>query len=335
MNNALECIVVILIIKGVNILSISGVEKIFSVNLRRILSNVLKLSECVNEIRLRAGQPLIVLIDNEECFLDCNGNIINTEENSYVVSVNEIRETMEYISNYSMYAYEEEIRHGYITVAGGHRIGICGKAVIENNTIKTLRYISFINIRIAHEIENCSNKIIGKIYKDSETIYNTLIISPPGRGKTTLLRDMVRNISNGFIYNEKPNGEKSIKYKGMNVGVADERSEIAACYLGIPQNNIGIRTDVIDGVPKASGIMMLIRTMSPKVIAVDEIGSIEDINAIRQGINCGCSFICTVHGENLDDVIRKPLLKDMINEDIFKRYIVINKDSKKERYNVL
>lgn len=316
-------------------MSISGVEKIFSINLRKILCNVFKMSERVNEIRLRAGQPLIVLIDNEEWFLDCNGKIINSEENSYVVTVNEIRETMEYISNYSMYAYEEEIRQGYITVAGGHRIGICGKAVIENNSIKTLRYISFINIRIAHEIEKCSDKIIKKIYKDRRSIYNTLIISPPGSGKTTLLRDMVRNISNGFIYKENQNGEESIKYKGMNVGVADERSEIAACYLGIPQNNIGIRTDVIDGVPKALGIMMLIRTMSPKVIAVDEIGSLDDINAIRQGINCGCSFICTVHGENLDDVISKPVFKDMINENIFKRYIVINKDSKKERYNVL
>lgn len=126
---------------------------------------------------------------------------------------------------------------------------------------------------------------------------------------------MVRNISNGY------NGY----YRGLNIGIADERSEIAACYLGIPQNDVGIRTDVIDGIPKVAGIMMLIRTMSPKVIAVDEIGSKEDIKAIRQGINCGCRFICTVHGDDLEDVRSKPVLGDMIKEKYSRNiYLLIN-----------
>ncbi|MDY6329508.1 MAG: stage III sporulation protein AA [Lachnospiraceae bacterium] len=306
-------------------MSVTGIERIFSINLRKILCNVLNMADRINEIRLRAGQPLMVIIDNMERFVKLDGEIIANFENAYIVTVNEIRETMEYISNYSLYAYEEEMKQGYITVAGGHRIGICGKAIIENNTVKTLRYISFINIRIAHEIIGCSDRLIPKIYKDSESIYNTLIISPPGRGKTTLLRDLVRNISNGY------NGY----YRGLNIGIADERSEIAACYLGIPQNDVGIRTDVIDGIPKAAGIMMLIRTMSPKVIAVDEIGSKEDIKAIRQGINCGCRFICTVHGDDLEDVINKPVLGDMIKEKIFCKYIVIDKWDKSERYKLV
>ncbi|MDY2606489.1 MAG: stage III sporulation protein AA [Lachnospiraceae bacterium] len=305
-------------------MSVTGIERIFSINLRKILCNVLNMADRINEIRLRAGQPLMVISDNKERFVKSDGEITLTYENAYIVTVNEIRETMEYISNYSLYAYEEEMKQGYITVAGGHRIGICGKAIIENNTVKTLRYISFINIRIAHEIIGCSDRLIPKIYKDSESIYNTLIISPPGRGKTTLLRDLVRNISNGY------NGY----YRGLNIGIADERSEIAACYLGIPQNDVGIRTDVIDGIPKEIGIMMLIRTMSPNVIAVDEIGSKEDIKAIRQGINCGCRFICTVHGDDLEDIRNKPVLGDMIKEKIFRRYIVINKWDKAERYKV-
>lgn len=306
-------------------MSVTGIERIFSINLRKILCNVINKADRINEIRLRAGQPLMVIIDNMERFVNPDGEITLTYENAYIVTVNEIRETMEYISNYSIYAYEEEIKQGYITVAGGHRIGICGKAIIENNRVKTLRYISFINIRIAHEMIGCSDRLIPKIYKDRDSIYNTLIISPPGRGKTTLLRDMVRNISNGY------NGY----YRGLNIGIADERSEIAACYLGIPQNDVGIRTDVIDGIPKVAGIMMLIRTMSPKVIAVDEIGSKEDIKAIRQGINCGCRFICTVHGDDLEDVRSKPVFGDMIKEKIFQKYIFINKCNKAERYKLV
>lgn len=146
-------------------MSVTGIERIFSINLRKILCNVINKADRINEIRLRAGQPLMVIIDNMERFVNPDGEITLTYENAYIVTVNEIRETMEYISNYSIYAYEEEIKQGYITVAGGHRIGICGKAIIENNRVKTLRYISFINIRIAHEMIGCSDRLIPKSIK--------------------------------------------------------------------------------------------------------------------------------------------------------------------------
>jgi stage III sporulation protein AA len=142
---------------------------------------------------------------------------------------------------------------------------------------------------------------------------HTLIISPPCCGKTTLLRDIIRLISDG--------GKDRA---GLTVGVVDERSEIGACYMGVPQNDLGIRTDVLDCCPKAKGMLMLIRAMSPRVIAVDEVGSKEDIEAIEYVINCGCKLIATVHGNSLLDVKGKPLLKKLIEDKLFERYILLS-----------
>jgi stage III sporulation protein AA len=143
--------------------------------------------------------------------------------------------------------------------------------------------------------------------------YHTLIISPPRCGKTTLLRDVIRQLSDG---NEKR--------PGITVGVVDERSEIGACYMGIPQNELGIRTDVLDCCPKAKGMLMLIRSMSPRVIAVDEVGSVEDINAIEYVMNCGCKLIATVHGNSIEDIKNKPILGKLVEERLFERYVLLN-----------
>lgn len=302
----------------------NNVLNLFSIKLRNIISNSGIDFESLQEIRLRSGQPLILICGNREYFISKTGTITHKKENSFIVNVNEIRETMEYISNYSLYAFEEEIRQGFITVAGGHRIGICGRAVLEDGQLKTIKHISFINVRLAHEIKGCADNIMKYLYKTCDSVYNTLIISPPMSGKTTLLRDMIRNISNGTAEGE---GRESGGHKGLSVGLADERSEIAASYLGVPQNDVGIRTDVIDAMPKKYGIMMLVRTMSPNVIAVDEIGSLEDINSIMYGINCGCSFIGTIHGDSIDDVANKPALQILINEKLFERYLLLEKYS--------
>jgi stage III sporulation protein AA len=144
-------------------------------------------------------------------------------------------------------------------------------------------------------------------------MYHTLIISPPRCGKTTLLRDMIRQISDGNDY-----------VKGCSVGVVDERSELAGSYQGIPQNQMGIRTDVLDGCPKAEGMLMLIRSMSPQVIAVDEIGAPDEVQAIKYAMHCGCKMIATVHGESLEEIRRKPLLEQMISEQCFERYVVLS-----------
>lgn len=253
----------------------------------------------LQEMRLRVGYPVILLYAGEEKIL------------SLKVTERSIRETLDYVSNYSLYAYENELKQGFITIEGGHRVGMAGQVLIENGRVKNLKYISSLNIRVSHEIVGCADKLFPYITHNKQ-MYHTLIISPPRCGKTTLLRDMIRQISDGNEY-----------VKGCTVGVVDERSELAGCYQGIAQNHMGMRTDVLDGCPKAEGMLMLIRSMSPQVIAVDEIGAPEEVQAIKYAMHCGCKMIATVHGESLEEIQRKPLLEQMIREQCFERYVLL------------
>lgn len=288
--------------------------KIFSLKLREIFGNLQINFDELQEIRLRINCPLIINYRNREYFVSENGTLVTDPSLGLLITKNEIKETMEYISNYSLYAFEEEIRQGFITISGGHRIGISGKTIIQGNHIKGMKHISYINIRLAHQVKGCADKVMPYLINEkTRGIYHTLIISPPKCGKTTLLRDIIRQISNG-----------SYRFDGMNVGVVDERSEIGACYMGVPQNELGIRTDILDCCPKAKGMMMLIRSMSPQVIAVDEIGSKEDLEAINHVINCGCKLIATVHGSSLEDVKSKPILGELLQNRVFERYIVLS-----------
>lgn len=288
-------------------------KHILSLNLRRILGNAGLNYNKLQEVRLRCNQPLILYYDNQEFYSSEEQGLHKRLEQAYIVTHRDIHETMEYVSNYSFYAFEEEMKQGFITVAGGHRVGITGKVLMENGKIKNIQYVAGINIRFAHEVIGCGQQVFPYLLKGkdcSDGIYNALIISAPGAGKTTLLRDVIRMLSSGA--------------EGVTVGVVDERSEIAACYLGVPQNQVGIRTDVLDACPKAIGIPMLIRTMSPKVIAVDEIGGEKDVEAIRAGIYCGCAFIGTVHGTSFEELQRKPVYKKMLEQNLFQRYIVLS-----------
>ena len=263
--------------------------------------------ECVDfnhlqEIRLRVGYPIILFYKNKEQILPIKG----TERF--------VQETLDYASNYSLYAYENELRQGFITIEGGHRIGMAGQVIIEDKRIKNLRQISSLNVRISHEILNCADKLFPFITRNKQ-MYHTLIISPPRCGKTTLLRDLIRQISDGNKW-----------VKGCTVGVVDERSELAGCYHGIPQNQMGMRTDVLDGCPKAEGMLMLVRSMSPQVIAVDEIGAPEDVQAIKYAMHCGCKMLATVHGESLEEIQKKPIFEQMIHEHCFERYVLLKNE---------
>lgn len=291
-----------------------SIIKLLSLTIRNIFSR-LKPSffNQLQEIRLRINSPIIVIYKNKEYFVNNKGVLTNQYDDNLIITYKEIRETMEYISNYSLYAYEEEIRQGFLTVQGGHRIGIAGKVVIENKSIKNIKHISFINIRIANEIKGCADEVIPYLLDEYNRFFHTLIVSPPRCGKTTLLRDIIRQVSTG-----------NKNFGGMNVGVVDERSEIGGSYMGVPQNDLGIRTDLLDCCPKAEGMLMLIRSMSPSVIAVDEIGSVEDVQAIEYVINSGCKLICTVHGHSMEDILKKPILNRLIQTSIFERYIILN-----------
>lgn len=256
---------------------------------------------CLQEIRLRTGKPLTVLYRGKEKLLT-------------KVEQEDIRETLEYISNYSLYAYENEMRQGFITIEGGHRVGMAGKVVMEKGKIKNLKYISSINVRVAHEVKGCADRLFPYITKERQ-ICHTLIISPPRCGKTTLLRDMIRQISDGNRW-----------VKGVPVGVVDERSELGACYMGRAQNDLGIRTDILDCCPKADGMLMLIRSMAPQVIAVDEIGAREEICAIEYALHCGCKMLATAHGVSMEEMKKKPFFEQMIREKRFERYVVLGNE---------
>lgn len=273
--------------------------------------NLLKVSTTQNpqiknelqEIRIRCNRPIILKLRNSEALIE------------YEINQTEILQTVERLCNNSIYAYKNQMCEGFITIKGGHRIGITGTAVIENGKIINIKYISSLNFRIAREIINCSNPILGQVIdKKNNTINNTLIVSPPGKGKTTILRDLIRNISNGV---------PALNFRGKTCGVVDERGEIAAMYQGIPQNNIGIRTDVIENISKAKGMKMLIRSMAPEVIACDEIGSKEDIEAIKEAMISGVKGIFTIHGKNFDDLKSNKYIKELIDNKQIEKIIYI------------
>lgn len=253
----------------------------------------------LQEIRLRIGKPLIIIANNIEWVM------------SKVIEKEEFAETLEYVSNYSLYAFENELKQGFITIEGGHRVGISGQVMVENGEVKAFKNMSSMNIRVSHEILHCADIVFPYITQDRE-ILNTMIISPPRCGKTTLLRDLIRQVSDGNRY-----------VKGCTVGVVDERSELGGCYLGVPQNNMGIRTDILDACPKSKGMMMLVRSMSPNVIAVDELGGAEDIHAMEYAMNCGCKMLATVHGSSMEELRKKPLFEALIKLHRFERYVVL------------
>jgi stage III sporulation protein AA len=274
-----------------------------------------KLMESMEEVRLRQGGPLILYGGGKEYILDKNGRLVFDERNAYVCSTEDIKNAVSLVTNYSMYSFEDEIRNGFVTIDGGHRVGICGKVVLENGRIRTLRDISFINYRVARQVLGAADKVLNYILNSDNSIYNTLIISPPQCGKTTILRDIIRQLSSGI---------PAIGFKGKKVGLIDERNEIAACSLGLPKNDVGIRTDVLDGCPKAEGITIMIRSMSPEIIATDEIGRNEDAGAILDAINAGVKIITTIHGSDIEDFLRKPAL-EKLHKNLFERYIIMSR----------
>ena len=268
----------------------------------------------IQEIRLRAGRPIVIHIGEREMFLDRNGQFSDSLSRAVCVFPEELEGLLGHICHYSLYAFEDELRQGFITVKGGHRIGVAGQAVLETDgRLRSIKNISFINIRISHEIKGAADSVIPYMYRD-EMLLNTLIISPPGCGKTTLLRDLIRQVSDGNSYG-----------KGMTVGVVDERSELAGSFCGVPQNDLGMRTDVLDACPKERGMLLLLRSMSPRVIAIDELGSREELDQLRRAQACGCRILATVHGESIEDVERRFGVTEESWERLFDLGILLGK----------
>jgi len=292
----------------------TSIIQLFPDTYRELFKETVIHAEHLNEIRLRAEKPIIVVLRGEEYFLTKYGVFTKDIQIAEKIGQQGLDTILNHICSYSIYAYEDELRQGFLTVQGGHRIGVSGQAVMRTEgEIKNIKHISFLNIRISHQIMGAADRVLPFLYENQQ-LCSTLLISLPGIGKTTLLRDIVRQVSDGNDY-----------AKGMTVGVVDERSELAGCFKGVAQNDLGIRTDVLDACPKALGMMMLLRSMAPKVIAVDEIGGKQDEEMIRQVTRCGVHVLATIHGSGMEDLKNSAMGSRLMEEKIFERYIVLDR----------
>ena len=249
----------------------------------------------LEEIRLRQGRPVMLYYCDAAYFITSKGMLAKSPEQVVCITKQDILEGMELICEASVYAVENEIRNGFITIGGGSRVGITGTAVVDHGMISNIKNISGLNYRVAREMIGISDKLMDAVMPGGK-IQNTLLISPPQCGKTTLLRDIIRNISQ----------------RGHKIGVADERSELAAMTNGYPGYDLGYACDVLEGAPKSQAMLMLLRSMSPEVIATDELGGKADIAAITKIMHAGVKIIATIHSENRMELARRPDAKALL-----------------------
>ncbi|WP_114297663.1 stage III sporulation protein AA [Anaerobacterium chartisolvens] len=271
--------------------------------------------DSIQEIRLRASKPLMLHNLRGDWFVHNDGGLSKDALRAYTVSQGEVVCTLELMSQNSIYAYQEDIKNGFITLKGGHRIGLTGRVVMDGSNIKNIKDISGLNIRISNEIKGCASGVAGYITDHRGGVYNTLVISPPQCGKTTILRDITRILSDGM---------RDYGLRGFKVGVIDERSEIAACFKGVPQNSLGVRTDVLDACPKTLGMEIMLRSMSPEIIVTDEIGNQGDSDAILKVVNAGIKIITSAHGYSISEMKARQEVVSLMEQRIFERYIVLS-----------
>jgi len=275
-----------------------------------------QLGEQLLEIRLRVGLPVILVLEKEEVFMTETGCLSGRMEEAQLLDRQELEQILKHLCRYSFYAYEEEMRKGFVSTNGGFRVGIAGEVFLDaQGCVKNIRHISSINIRIAHEKKGIAKPLLKWLYQDGRLL-NILLVSPPGCGKTTLLRDIIRMVSDGNDWAE-----------GLTVGVVDERSEIAGCVQGIARKDLGKRTDVLDGCPKAEGMYMLLRSMAPRVVAVDELGGEADVRALTQVLKCGCSILATIHGDSFETLYTRAHLQPLFREQIFDRILILQREN--------
>jgi stage III sporulation protein AA len=272
----------------------------------------------IEEIRIRENRPLEIVFKGRYAFVSVKGDLCASSLEAIHPTRVECAKLLDLLTNHSVYSYEEELKRGYIAITGGHRVGLAGRTVLEQGHVKFIRDISSFNIRIAREVLDCGKKILPALMDPMiNSVHHTLVISPPQKGKTTLIRDLARLISYGFWPAITP-------WRGLKVAIVDERSELAACIRGVPTFDVGPRTDVLDACPKAEGMMMMIRSMSPEVMIIDEIGRQEDAAAIHEAVHAGIRVIATAHGNDLDDIRSRPVLRQLVADEVFTRYVVLH-----------
>lgn len=246
------------------------------------------------ELRLRAGQPMHWYQAGKEYVAD-----------SEPIEAEELRDTLARASRWSVHTYSDTIRQGYLPLTGGHRLGVCGTVALEAGNPTGIRVVSSLSLRIARAWEGTAQGCLDALCNAEGDVHGTLILSKPGGGKTTFLRDFIRLLSN----------------RGIRVAVADERGEIAAMRGGIPQFDLGGTCDVLDGCPKAVGALQLVRTMAPSVLALDEVTDPADLEAVRYAANCGVSVLATIHAAGIHELSRKPFFRQLQDCGAFTRLV--------------
>lgn len=291
------------------------VTDFFAGNLRSILLGLSPdVWQRLEEIRLRLARPLVLNLRNGEAFVNEQGRVVDADD-AWIVTINDLHRTVQLVTGSSLYAVEDELRQGFVTVAGGHRVGFAGRVVLDSGRVRTIKHLAALNFRISHEVLGAADSIM-PLLVNGRAVRNTLIVSPPRAGKTTLLRDAVRQLSNGV---------PSLDFPGVTVGLVDERSEIAGCFHGVPQRDVGLRTDVLDACPKVEGMMMLLRALSPQVIATDEIGRREDVRALEDVLNAGVSILATAHALSVDELRRRPNFRELLALGMIERFIILGR----------
>ena len=275
----------------------------------------------LEEIRVREGRPLEIAYEGGFGFAGKDGRLHSTPDEAYRPTSELCRKLLERITNHSLYAMEEELKRGYITVAGGHRIGLAGRTVLEAGSVRGLRDIGGFNIRIARDIAGASAELLPKLLDPlKQSVRSALLLAPPQQGKTTTIRDLSRAVSYG-----RWGHPDAARWRARKVGIVDERSEIAACVKGVPTFDVGPRTDVMDACPKAEGMMMMLRSMSPELLVADEIGRPEDGEAIREAANAGVAVIATAHACDIGEARSRPVLRRLLDEGAFEAVVELRR----------
>lgn len=271
--------------------------------------------ERLEEIRLRARQPLTLRLGGDEFTLHAGGLAPAGDSRGYRLTSADLQRVLQVAAQYSLYALEEELRNAFLTLPGGHRLGLAGETVVEGGRVRTIKNVSSLNLRVARQIPGCASPLLPFLVQRGRWL-STLLFSPPGCGKTTLVRDLIRLASTGV---------PGLGLPGMHVGVVDERSEIAGCFRGVPQLDLGPRADVLDRCPKAEGMLLMIRAMGPQVLATDEIGRPEDVTALEEAVNAGVTLLATAHGGSWEELLARPSLRQALQEGLFRRLVLLGR----------